>query len=239
MKPLSNIGYCRVLVLAVLTIISCTKQDLTSTRNNDAIPSRSAASKPFKISANGYFRMAPSSAPSTYVQDGITYTTGNFTPAQLNANASGFGDATLYLNHQLYFGEGGSSESPAGVLPASVSLIQNYPLQPQDPSGTSEIGSSDFAGLGGMQSQIDPPATVKGFKVNAVLYGGSKDAVYLALEPPAQCAPSSHQLMVHGNALIVGGSGKYTKAYGRLSVACAMAMASRQVSFSVDGWISF
>lgn len=223
MKKLSTLTLLAAVITSSILFISCNKD-------------HDIKKRAFKASTKTWYRIAPTQTPTPVVIDNTTYTT------FANVPGGGYGNATHMGNVKTYFNQLAFTASelpiPAGSLVAPVVDVINYPILG---APLPLIQAGDFAGLSSINSKLHIPQSVHGKTVSSIFYNEKGDAVFISNSSVSTITPvSPTKNEFGGKALIVGGRGKFSTAYGEVDFSGWFNPNNpNEAEYNVEGWICY
>jgi hypothetical protein len=190
----------------------------------------------FKASLKTWYRVSPT-APVSVVVNGTSYI------SVANLVVSGGGTATTIGNVESYANTlsyaDAAEGAPVGGIGAPVTEIPGYPIL-GGPLPLLQAG--DFADLPAVISALDIPTRSRGHIVDLVMFNKEGDAIFLSNIPgTGTSTPISSTVGGYTNkTLIVGGTGKFEHATGKLNNNGHFSfIAPYDGEDNYDGWISY
>ena len=215
--------FMALLLLVTLSLtFTCCKKDLHK--------------KPFEVRTKTRYRVSPVT-PAPLVINDTTYVGFAHFPGGGTGTATYMDTVTTFFNQLVY---GTSPDAPpAGSVAAPIADVPGYVVTG---APLPLIQASDFAGLTTLTTVLDIPADVNGKIINQVISNETGDAVFVsAITGSGTTYPISEtQVGFNGNALIVGGRGRFAHAEGEVAYSGYYNITNaNDAAYNAAGWIRY
>jgi hypothetical protein len=227
-KSLPLAGWFVFAILISLVFSACKKQESEKT-------SRQA----FKAKTTTWYRVSPVATPTPLTIGEKLYFTFAHVPGGGEGSATHLGKVKTYFNQLAYTSNLNTPvPMPEGSVIAAVVDVINYPVLGVP---LPLIQPGDFSGLAAINKELNIPQSIGGKLVSSFFYNEKGDAVFISNASESVITPvSPTRNEFTGKALIVGGRGRFTNAYGAVDFAGWFNPAdANNAEYSVDGWIAY
>jgi hypothetical protein len=147
------------------------------------------------------------------------------------------GNAQTYFN-QIAFVKPPDFQNVVGSVAAPVAEIPSYPVTG---APLPLIQQGDFDGIQSVLSTLNVPPSINGHTVSTVIFDKQMvDAFFISVKSGSPISITGTTATTSGNSLIVGGTGKFTGAFGEVTHVVTFDVANPDnASYKLDGWVRY